>query len=733
MKNLLSLLALSLACMTANADSIDKENYIQKWGKLQIVKNQLSAQNGDPIQLKGWSTIQLGPKESNSCVGVDQFNLMKYYGANVVRLAMPIENGYLQSKESYTQMIKDYIDDAYVAGIYVIVDWHSFDDKGVGGDPNDYKDESKAFFSTISEYCASKEYNHVLYEICNEPKCDGWETIKEYAEHVIPAIVENQPDAMIVVGTNNWCQDILEPIANPISKYKSNVLYSFHYYSCSHYLLLGNFRSAQEPIPVFVSEWSAFKFAGTGPFCKMNADELIYACGTDDTKQLVSWCVWNWSNAKDDQTAFFKGSCDKDNISEEKAGDSNLLYGQYVSQLIKGMCLGCDDHRRKPQTGPYYEPNRIPTNNKTWWRWDAYDYGGEGVAYHDENSSAWLKDTTGAVIGYRNDGEEVDVFSLAHEMQWLDKDCPWSTVEDGKVVAFDTTINTQWIDIDDGNKKTYKSLNGGRYYWGTAGSRRPDEGVDLYGASCYGTDAENLAYSSLGLVEEGEWINFTVDVRKPGYYKIRGIISSEYLASKVDGEIAIVCDKGNMLRSSRDLSDNTLVKSFGFHKTTECADERGTVTEPWNCWAESEAISGSEKEVFIAFPKSGMNSIQIEFVGDASGVGPLMFDFYQEFQDPITCCGGGDDDFGGQGDQGSVDDVTTASFSITPNPTSGEFTITLAENVEATVEIVNMAGQTVASQVIEGTATIKKALAAGVYTVVVKSNGAVSTQKLVVK
>ncbi|MBR5208579.1 MAG: T9SS type A sorting domain-containing protein, partial [Paludibacteraceae bacterium] len=52
---------------------------------------------------------------------------------------------------------------------------------------------------------------------------------------------------------------------------------------------------------------------------------------------------------------------------------------------------------------------------------------------------------------------------------------------------------------------------------------------------------------------------------------------------------------------------------------------------------------------------------------------------------------------------------------------------------EATVEVVNMAGQVVASQKVEGSAKINKALAAGVYTVVVKSNGAVSTKKLVVK
>ena len=77
--------------------------------------------------------------------------------------------------------------------------------------------------------------------------------------------------------------------------------------------------------------------------------------------------------------------------------------------------------------------------------------------------------------------------------------------------------------------------------------------------------------------------------------------------------------------------------------------------------------------------------------------------------------------------------ITSTEFSINPNPTSGEFTITLADNIEANVEVVNMAGQVVVSQKIVGSATINKILPAGVYTVVVKSNGAVNTQKLVVK
>ena len=125
-----------------------------------------------------------------------------------------------------------------------------------------------------------------------------------------------------------------------------------------------------------------------------------------------------------------------------------------------------------------------------------------------------------------------------------------------------------------------------------------------------------------------------------------------------------------------------------------------------------------------AFPKAGEQNITIRFAGNAGGTGPLDFTWYGDLDpnDPIVNL-----------KPSSVSESDAAKFSIYPNPTSGEFIVSLAENVEAIVEVINMAGQVVASQNIEGSATIKKALAAGVYTVVVKTNGGVSSQKLVVK
>ncbi|MDO4524165.1 MAG: cellulase family glycosylhydrolase [Bacteroidales bacterium] len=702
------------------------KNYAD-WGKLTLVGNQLSDKNGDPVQLKGWSTFSLHYK--GYCGGEGQWKMMKDYGANIVRLAMYIDDpndggSYLQRPDYFKNLIKQSIAETKALNMYCIVDWHTTPDSLLSGDPNDYIAESKDFFGEISKYCADNGYDNVLYEICNESTC-GWSNIKSYAEEVMPEITANQPDAIIIVGTDSWCQKIMEPVSSPIkNEFKKNVMYSFHYDACSHYSLLGDFRNAQKHLPVFVSEWSAVHFNGDGPFCKENSDELISNCENTSAvaPQVVSWCIWNWSS-KNEASSFFTDYCVPSSLSKY-TNESGRNYSDYVIELMIGGFFPCCP----PPVRPWSTINTIPSTEASLWHWDYFDFDDVGLSYHDQNSSAYKKDEKGNVVGYSNDAEEVDVFSLARKMMWIDNNCPWSTVEDGRVVAFDSTIATMWKDEEE--NPTYKSLNAGRNYSGTDGSERPDEGVDLNAANLKGTNYENMRYNSLYLVEDGEWINYTVKVEKPGYYKIRGVISSEYKAANKKGEISIISEHGNHLRSTSVLKDDDVITTFGFHKTTVCADSTVADSIYWNCWAESDAISGDNKEVLCVFDKAGEQRITIKFYGDASGVGPLIFEWYKELdpEDPIACgdCGGGSL-------PGAVDDVDATNFSINPNPTSGEFAVILAEDIEATVDVVNMAGQVVASQRFEGTTTINNALTAGVYTVVVKSNAGVSTQKLIVK
>ncbi len=113
--------------------------------------------------------------------------------------------------------------------MYVLVDWHVHE-----FNPNDLKEDAKLFLAEFAKEYAN--YGNVLYEICNEPTNAPWDTaIKPYAEEVIPSIRQYAKDAVIIVGTNSWSQDIGDAYNNPLdtSKY-GNVMYTFHFYANSH-------------------------------------------------------------------------------------------------------------------------------------------------------------------------------------------------------------------------------------------------------------------------------------------------------------------------------------------------------------------------------------------------------------------------------------------------------------------------------------------------------------------
>ncbi|MEE1083006.1 MAG: hypothetical protein UH850_04610, partial [Paludibacteraceae bacterium] len=91
-KKIYTLFALLLACiMSANArlskTDYSSNNYINEWGRLKLVGNQLSTQNGDTIQLRGVSTFSLNYPEVLPCLNKDGFSALKKWGCNVVRLA----------------------------------------------------------------------------------------------------------------------------------------------------------------------------------------------------------------------------------------------------------------------------------------------------------------------------------------------------------------------------------------------------------------------------------------------------------------------------------------------------------------------------------------------------------------------------------------------------------------------------------------------------------------------
>lgn len=261
-------------------------------GQLQVRNGKLCSKDGAPVMLRGVSLNGLITSESflneqlfeelSNEVGVNLFRLPLYtYGVGTV--------GYCTKgdKERHKQDIANGVALAKSHDMYVIIDWHILSD----GDPNTYLDDAKAFFAEMAEtYC---DHNNVLYEICNEPNGIDWQTVKRYAEQVIPVIREKDPDSVILVGNPDWSKDLMSVAADPLAF--ENILYSLHFYSATHGQ---NYRDmteqcSQSGLPIFVTEFGITAASGGHPRDPESANLWIDLL----ERENISYCMWSFSKA----------------------------------------------------------------------------------------------------------------------------------------------------------------------------------------------------------------------------------------------------------------------------------------------------------------------------------------------------------------------------------------------------------------------------------------------------
>ena len=296
-------------------------------GALHVEDTQLMDSKGNNVQLRGISTHGLSwfPQYVNQ----ELFHeLHKDWNANVMRLAMyTAENGgYCEDgdKEKLKELVKDGVQYATNADMYVIIDWHVLRDEN----PNRNKDEAKKFFEEMSKEYANA--NNVIYEICNEPNGGtSWTEVKTYAEEIIPIIRANDKDALIIVGTPTWCQDVDKAAADPITKY-DNVMYALHFYATTHtdWLRDRMNQAIDAGLPIFVSEFGTCDASGNGAFDEYQSNEWIKAL---DAKG-VSYVTWNLSN-KNETSSIFADGCSKTSGFTQEDLSQN---GKWIYALLTG-------------------------------------------------------------------------------------------------------------------------------------------------------------------------------------------------------------------------------------------------------------------------------------------------------------------------------------------------------------------------------------------------------------
>jgi endoglucanase len=257
-------------------------------GKLSVKGNRIVDEHGAAVQLRGMSfgwSQWWGQYWTSGTVSW----LVDDWKVELVRASMGIESGgYLENSAAERAKVITVVDAAIRRGIYVIIDWHDHNA------PN-HVDAARAFLSDMAQRYG--QYPNVIYEIFNEPDNvgpggngqDTWDVIKAYANQVIPAIREKDPDNLIVVGTPEWSQRVDQAAQAPLSQ--TNIAYALHFYAATHKQSLRDHASQAlaKGIALFVTEWGTSEASGSGYLDA--AETATWLKFMDDNK--LSWANWD--------------------------------------------------------------------------------------------------------------------------------------------------------------------------------------------------------------------------------------------------------------------------------------------------------------------------------------------------------------------------------------------------------------------------------------------------------
>jgi endoglucanase len=278
-------------------------------GQLAVVGGKLVDKFGNPVQLKGPSSMWLNWESKKFAEDKQGLQFLRDdWKASLVRAAMGItttdtkDNDYVSAPDIAKAQVNQIVQNAIDLGMYVIIDWHDHS-------AETRTEAAKAFFTEMATKWGS--YPNVIYETFNEPTKQDWKTVlKPYHEAVIAAIRAVDPDNVIVLGTPNWSQFVDVAAASPVTT-SSNLMYTLHFYSCSHDAKVRNLAIAAitKGLPLFVTEWGATNADGGTPKNPALCLEEAQAWHDFMNANKISWAAWKW-DACVDKTCFFNATAD---------------------------------------------------------------------------------------------------------------------------------------------------------------------------------------------------------------------------------------------------------------------------------------------------------------------------------------------------------------------------------------------------------------------------------------
>ena len=310
-----------------NAKRKYEDTPLGKHGKLSVNGAYLVDKNGEKYRLYGMSTHGLAwfPRYVN----YESFRTLRDdWKTNCVRLVLYTceKGGYCTdgNKEQLKELIKSGVQYADELGMYVIIDWHVLCEK----DPNVYKNEAKCFFDEISRLYT--DHDNIIYEICNEPSTSAkWCDIKSYADEVIAVIRNNDRDAVIIVETPTWSQDVDCALDEPLDY--GNIMYALHFYADTHTQSLRDKAETciKAGLPVFISEFNICDSLGHGNVNTVEGEKWF---GLID-KYNLSYICWSLADIPDKCSVFTPHNDKFSGWNENDLSESGKwIYDKFVSE-----------------------------------------------------------------------------------------------------------------------------------------------------------------------------------------------------------------------------------------------------------------------------------------------------------------------------------------------------------------------------------------------------------------
>ena len=349
------------------------ETPVGKHGRLHLAKVDgygnapvIVDQHGKPFQMRGASThgVQWFPEYINK--GAMQ-TLRDEWGVNLLRMACYVTqyNGYTNGGQSLIDSkIVEGVQAAKELGMYVIVDWHIHEEN-----PHTTKTVAEQFFKKYATLY--KDYDNVIFEICNEPTGVQWYTggndLYSYCKDIAGIIRDCGSKALIVCGTNNWSQDVEDVAKKPLKDDGfEDIMYTFHFYSGTHYEdKRQKVRTAVAAgTPIFVTEFGICDASGNGGYDTANADEWIEFLDSMN----ISYACWSFCN-KGESASYLKTSCNKTTGGfEESDLTTTGIWLVNTYRAHQDAEEGTDTETTaspSPSEAPTVKPTAVPTKAPT--------------------------------------------------------------------------------------------------------------------------------------------------------------------------------------------------------------------------------------------------------------------------------------------------------------------------------------------------------------------------------